>query len=173
MQSDGEEVIITSIGVEALLEPETTYNFEVEDYHTYYVTESKVLVHNACAKANGELSDANYAQKTYRESFSHEGAAKYSEMAGRAINNIDDLSLAIQDGTLNPSQIKIDYVIRDGNKLIMNTRTAQALTRAGISRSAWSGVNRTGQALYEGLLSGQLARNGLTSVGWALPISLG
>lgn len=77
------------------------------------------------------------------------------------------------DGTLNPSQIKIDYIVRDGNKLIMNTRSAQALTRAGIPRSAWSGVNRTGQALYENLLSGQLTRNGLTSVGWAVPISIG
>ncbi len=27
--------------------PETTYNFEVEDYHTYYVGEASVCVHNA------------------------------------------------------------------------------------------------------------------------------
>ena len=26
----------------------TVYNFEVEDFHTYYVGESSVLVHNAC-----------------------------------------------------------------------------------------------------------------------------
>ncbi len=30
---------------------ETTYNFEVEDYHTYYAGENSILVHNKCAEA--------------------------------------------------------------------------------------------------------------------------
>ncbi len=30
--------------------PVTVYNFEVEDFHTYYVSEQKVLVHNTCAE---------------------------------------------------------------------------------------------------------------------------
>ncbi|MDY5286184.1 MAG: polymorphic toxin-type HINT domain-containing protein [Lentihominibacter sp.] len=33
----------------ALDTPVTVYNFEVEDFHTYYVSEQKVLVHNTCA----------------------------------------------------------------------------------------------------------------------------
>ena len=28
----------------------TVYNFEVEDFHTYYVTGSSILVHNMCVK---------------------------------------------------------------------------------------------------------------------------
>ena len=48
--SDGSCGIIEEIQVEKLSEPETTYNFEVADYHTYYVSDSKVLVHNACDK---------------------------------------------------------------------------------------------------------------------------
>lgn len=48
--SDGSCAIIESIQVEKLSVPETTYNFEVEDFHTYYVSESKVLVHNECVK---------------------------------------------------------------------------------------------------------------------------
>ncbi len=38
-----------------LKQPIKVYNFEVEDFHTYYVSEQKVLVHNTCAvktKAN-------------------------------------------------------------------------------------------------------------------------
>ena len=46
--SSGECATIEAIQVEQLSQPETTYNFEVEDYHTYYVTKSKVLVHNSC-----------------------------------------------------------------------------------------------------------------------------
>ena len=34
--------------VEELDEEEITYNFEVEDYHTYFVGENSILVHNDC-----------------------------------------------------------------------------------------------------------------------------
>ena len=36
--------------METLETAETTYNFEVADFHTYYVTETNVLVHNRCNK---------------------------------------------------------------------------------------------------------------------------
>ena len=48
MLSDNTCVIIEEIQVEQFTKPETTYNFEVEDYHTYYVSESKILTHNKC-----------------------------------------------------------------------------------------------------------------------------
>ncbi|MDD7158272.1 MAG: polymorphic toxin-type HINT domain-containing protein [Firmicutes bacterium] len=32
--------------MEELETPETTYNFEVEDFHTYFVGENPVCVHN-------------------------------------------------------------------------------------------------------------------------------
>lgn len=37
--------------------------------------------------------------------------------------------------------------------------------QAGIPRNQWNAVNRTGQELYEELLSGQLTRNKLTNEG--------
>ena len=49
-------VIIEGIKVEKLKKPETTYNFEVADYHTYYVSESQVLVHNLCERDLNEYS---------------------------------------------------------------------------------------------------------------------
>ena len=47
--SDGSCAVIDGILVEELNAPETTYNFEVADYHTYFVSDDKVLVHNTCA----------------------------------------------------------------------------------------------------------------------------
>ncbi len=44
--SDGKYGIIQSVEVEQLSKAETTYNFEVEDFHTYYVGEQSVCVHN-------------------------------------------------------------------------------------------------------------------------------
>ena len=46
MLSSGTYAIIETIQVEELEEPETTYNFEVADFHTYFVGENSVCVHN-------------------------------------------------------------------------------------------------------------------------------
>ena len=49
LTSQGNCAKIQSIVVEKLSTPEVTYNFEVEDFHTYYVADAKILVHNSCA----------------------------------------------------------------------------------------------------------------------------
>ena len=46
---DGTAGIVEKAKHVALDAPVTVYNFEVEDFHTYYVSEQKVLVHNTCA----------------------------------------------------------------------------------------------------------------------------
>ena len=45
---NGEYVIIGRVQHELLEMPVTVYNFEVEDFHTYYVGDTEVLVHNQC-----------------------------------------------------------------------------------------------------------------------------
>lgn len=45
---NGEQVILELVQHEILESPIVTYNFEVEDFHTYYVGENDVLVHNKC-----------------------------------------------------------------------------------------------------------------------------
>ena len=52
--SNGEYGIINHIEVEVLSKPQTTYNFEVEDFHTYYVGENEVLTHNKCVVKDGD-----------------------------------------------------------------------------------------------------------------------
>ena len=44
---NGKELLIEEFWSECLGEPETVYNFQVEDFHTYYVGENKIWVHNA------------------------------------------------------------------------------------------------------------------------------
>lgn len=46
----GEYVVVELIQHEILESPIKVYNFEVEDFHTYYVSESAVFVHNACGQ---------------------------------------------------------------------------------------------------------------------------
>ena len=44
---NGEDLLVSSCYIEECENPETVYNFQVEDYHTYFVGECAVLVHNA------------------------------------------------------------------------------------------------------------------------------
>ena len=113
----------------------------------------------------GMSEDANYAQKTYGHSFSQEGQKIYSELAGEPIKTIDDLVDAIKSGKIDIKDLPVEYINRDGNTLILNTRTSQALTQSGIPRSDWHTIDRTGGKLHETLLDGQLQRNKLTSEG--------
>jgi hypothetical protein len=105
----------------------------------------------------GILDSAAFAQKTYNPQFSAGG-----KFAGQSV---DDVAAALRSGTLKPGDLPIDFIVRDGNTLMLNTRSAQALEAAGVPRSAWNAVNRTGQDFYENLLTGQLQRNNLTSTG--------
>lgn len=47
-----EEAVIKSIFIEQLNKTIKVYNFEVENWHTYYVSDSGVLVHNTCRIKN-------------------------------------------------------------------------------------------------------------------------
>ena len=45
---NGEYVVVEKVQHEILEAPVTVYNFQVDEYHTYYVTDTGVLVHNTC-----------------------------------------------------------------------------------------------------------------------------
>ena len=49
---DNTEVVVNSVVIENLNEKITVYNFEVEDFHTYFVGYSTVVVHNKCGIKN-------------------------------------------------------------------------------------------------------------------------
>jgi len=52
--SNGEYVVVEAVQHEILESPVKVYNFEVEDFHTYFVGESSALVHNTCQRKQGD-----------------------------------------------------------------------------------------------------------------------
>ena len=64
LTADGEVLTVARVELEVLEEPVRVYNFEVADWHTYYVSEEEVLVHNTCT-ASGNL--ATYYQVTSKD----------------------------------------------------------------------------------------------------------
>lgn len=80
--SDGTYAIIEAIEVESLKSSETTCNFEVEDFHTYFVGENPVCVHNA--NCSGLDPKANSSQKVKMEN----GKFGYVQNSGIHSGNI-------------------------------------------------------------------------------------
>ena len=63
---NGEYVVVEKVQHELLEAPIAVYNFQVADYHTYYVSSTGILVHNKCSTPsalpkNGTKLDANGA----------------------------------------------------------------------------------------------------------------
>jgi RHS repeat-associated protein len=111
----------------------------------------------ATVTEDGILQGANYAQRTFNSTFSSGGT-----FAGQTV---EDIAAALRSGTLSPSDVPIQYIVKDANTLILNTRSAQALEQAGIPRGQWNAIDMTGDAAAQVRLAAQLQRNGLTSQG--------
>lgn len=47
LDADGNTLLVEDMKVEKLNEPVKVYNFKVEDFHTYHVSNSRIFVHNA------------------------------------------------------------------------------------------------------------------------------
>ena len=87
--SCGECVKIELIKVEKLDLLETTYNFEVADFHTYYVSESKVLVHNKCVVKDGDyqaiVNEINEAEAPHAHILKNKARVAVVDVNGKII----------------------------------------------------------------------------------------
>jgi hypothetical protein len=109
----------------------------------------------------GGVKLSGYAQKTYNANFSYGGFWDYSLRFGRNISSVDDLAKALSSGIVKPSEIAVQYINRNGTNYILNSRTAQALTKAKIPQTQWKLDNVTGVKTFEQSLSARLRRAGL------------
>ena len=62
---NGEYVVVEQVQHEILESPITVYNFEVADFHTYYVGDTGVLVHNKCTPSNSKNYSPDKIAKDY------------------------------------------------------------------------------------------------------------
>jgi RHS repeat-associated protein len=96
---------------------------------------------------------AVWAQNTFSRMFSAGG-----KFAGQTVESV---AAAIKNGSLSADDIPIDVIIRNGQTFILNTRSSAALMQAGVPRSAWNVVNRTGVSAFEDRLTNQLIKNAI------------
>ena len=83
---NGEYVVVEKVQHELLENPVKVYNFQVADYHTYYVAESGVLMHNECKRTGGGHGNEKHAEKIEQQLKAMEVSGDYTELYG---NNLD------------------------------------------------------------------------------------
>jgi len=84
VDDEGNKLHLDSKSKEHLVKPVTVYNFAVEDYHTYFVGENEVFVHNTCA--GGSFKDVN-ASKGVNEVGHHLPQNAFMEKIGISRND--------------------------------------------------------------------------------------
>ncbi|MBW8869301.1 MAG: RHS repeat-associated core domain-containing protein [Acidobacteriales bacterium] len=102
-------------------------------------------------------SALSFSQTTASPYFSRGGS-----LEGRSIANVAD---DLRAGTMTPQDLPVEYLTRDGNNLIINTRTSLALRQANVPITEWKLLNLTGDAQAEAEMTERLTRNRLTSQG--------
>ncbi len=93
---NGEYVVVEKVQHELLENPETTYNFEVEGFHTYYVGDTEVLVHNKC---KNDYQTKNTTQKSAQFGSEREARNLARTKVGHNPVNVGDGKLRSSDGT--------------------------------------------------------------------------
>ncbi len=112
---NGNTSIISKIEIEYLEKEEETYNFEVEDYHTYYVSKYGVLVHNRCVREDLYRGGDDFTAQLKDVRLTKNGMVKPTH--GVSLNsNLDELSRFNKISKVDsiPDSLKI---IQRGSKL--------------------------------------------------------
>lgn len=105
----GQTVSVQSVVVEQCTEPVKVYNFEVEDFHTYYVGHESVLVHNKC-----KLSSFNkLADKYLKKLGLNAHDIKYEYLGKKAKISLYDLYVDKSTGII--------YILNKAGEIVVET----------------------------------------------------
>ncbi|MCF2945589.1 polymorphic toxin-type HINT domain-containing protein, partial [Paenibacillus tarimensis] len=116
-KADGSNLTIDKVEFVKLGEPVTVYNFTVADFHTYYVTDIGIWVHNT----NGCLPDSRWIQRS-----------TYKELQELGLN--EQFARAMKKGLANARQgdngiillSKNEQIIHKGNLYTFKIKVAKA-----------------------------------------------
>jgi RHS repeat-associated protein len=107
--------------------------------------------------ANPPIGELRFSQTTASSKFSLDGIFQGEK--------ISVISSKIRSKNISPSELPVEYIIRDGTPLIVNTRSFLALLRSGIPESQIKLINKTGIPEVEARITERLAKNSLTDKG--------
>ena len=92
---NGNVILVENFDVELTEEPVTVYNFQVEDFHTYYVGECGVWVHNANCKLIKNDDGTYDAELSYKEDWTPEQRAE-ADAKCKALSDADTVKTKVE-----------------------------------------------------------------------------
>lgn len=133
---NGEYVVIEKIQHEILEAPVTVHNFQVEDYHTYYVTEAGILVHNTCRNPYGRKGGPAHQNKIHEigdnlETQGYTVTYEYKVNTPGGVKNTRYVDIYATDGT-NTIAVQVGRNTSGGIPVSRERKALQDLLKAGI-----------------------------------------
>ena len=92
---NGNVLLVEKFNVELTDKPVKVYNFQVEDYHTYYVGENGVWVHNANCKLIKNDDGTYDAELSYKEDWTPEQRAE-ADAKCKALSDADTVKTKVE-----------------------------------------------------------------------------
>ena len=124
---NGEYVVVEQVQHELLECPETTYNFEVEAFHTYYVGDTGVLIHNFCTE---NPQNIRYTQDSIAKNF-------------RDGRSVADMISGLKNGSISPNDVPPIRVFEmDGILYSLDNRRLYAFKQASMNKIRIRMVNK-------------------------------
>ena len=105
--ADGRNLEVREVETEHLSEPVYVYNFEVEDYHTYFVSGLGVLVHNSCGPGNKSGSNT-YVPSSNTQIVQHPEVKAPNQVKASDVTNYWDNYLGSNQTNINPRTGLVD-----------------------------------------------------------------
>ena len=135
---NGEYVVVEWIQHELLESPVKVYNFQVADYHTYYVTDAGVLVHNKCSnngyeapKGGGGVSDSVQVGDT-TVTFGHGGRhLKGTELTTAQVNQTIANNVVARNLEVGQFAKELHVVVGGYNVVYTAKKLTQVLINVG------------------------------------------
>ena len=122
---NGEYVIVEQVQHEILESPVKVYNFEVEGFHTYYVGEQSVLVHNKCVD---DFSTKNTQNKSATFGSEREARNFARTKIGKNPIQVGDNKLRSANGVWQYRAKPCDLVQNHIHLERLNPKTGEVLT---------------------------------------------
>lgn len=125
---NGEYVVVEKIQHELLENPVKVYNFQVEGYHTYYISNICILVHNTCNKDNagsGELSDSEL--RSFGEPGKSQGIRQTNGSADEAMNFFNSQTIP-ETRTVQPNGYATSGMNSRGTQFTIYNKPKEGLT---------------------------------------------
>ena len=122
LTSQGNCAKIQSIVVEKLSTPEVTYNFEVEDFHTYYVGNG-ICVHNECVSGDTKYFSEHESRNSAFRAAKRDAGIPMCEQPTKVIQSVDKFGRPLTGRT---------YIFGKGQNAVQIMEHAAGHAKGGI-----------------------------------------